>query len=121
MPFDYTEIIDFLPDATFVIDGNGVVVAWNRAIEKMTSVAACEIVGKGDFAYAIPFYGKQRPILIDMVENRNPQLRKHYNVKVTDKNTLHAVAFVSSAYGGKGAYLSGLAAPLYDREGNYMG
>ena len=73
MSFDYTEIIDFLPDATFVIDDNGVVVAWNRAIEKMTGVPAAEIVGQGNFAYAIPFYGKKRPILIDLVENRNPQ------------------------------------------------
>jgi DNA-binding CsgD family transcriptional regulator len=121
MSVDYTEIIDFLPDATFVIDSRGVVVAWNRAIEKMTGVNAAEIVGKGDFVYAFPFYGKQRPILIDMVENQNPQLRKHYDVKVIDKNTLHAVAFVASAYGGKGAYLSGLAAPLYDKEGNYVG
>jgi PAS domain S-box-containing protein len=121
MPFDYTEIIDFLPDATFVIDNSGVVVAWNRAIEKMTGVPAAEIVGKGDFVYAVPFYGKQRPILIDLVENRNPQLRKHYDFKVIDKNTLHAEAFVASAYGGKGAYLSGLAAPLYDNDGNYVG
>ena len=121
MSFDYTEIIDFLPDATFVINSQGVVVAWNRAIEKMTRVPAAEIVGQGNFAYAIPFYGKRRPILIDMVENRNPQLRKHYNVKVIDKKILHAVAFVASAYGDKGAYLSGLAAPLYDGEGNYVG
>jgi PAS domain S-box-containing protein len=102
MSFDYTEIIDFLPDATFVIDNKGVVVAWNRAIEKMTGVPAAEIVGKGDFVYAVPFYGKQRPILIDLVENRNPQLRKHYDFKVIDKNTLHA-------------------APLYDNDGNYVG
>ena len=98
-----------------------IVVAWNRAIEKMTGVTAAEIVGKGDFVYAVPFYGKQRPILIDLVENRNPQLRKHYDFKVLDKNTLHAEAFVASAYGGKGAYLSGLAAPLYDNDGNYVG
>ena len=104
-----------------MIDNSGVVVAWNRAIEKMTGVPAAEIVGKGDFVYAVPFYGKQRPILIDLVENRNPQLRKHYDFKVIDKNTLHAEAFVASAYGGKGAYLSGLAAPLYDNDGNYVG
>jgi len=121
MSFDYTEIIDFLPDATFVIDSRGVVVAWNRAIEVMTGVAAAEILGKGDFSYAVPFYGKPRPILIDLVENRNPQLRKHYDVKVIDQKTLHAEAFVASAYGGKGAYLSGLAAPLYDKVGNYVG
>ena len=40
---------------------------------------------------------------------------------MVDKKTLHAEAFVASAYGGKGAYLSGLAAPLYDKGGNYVG
>ena len=121
MSFDYTEIIDFLPDATFVIDHKGVVIAWNRAIEKMTGVSAADIVGKGDYAYAVPFYGKRRPILIDMVEDKNPQLKKHYDVNMIDQKTLHAIAFVASAYGGKGAYLSGLAAPLYDKDGNYTG
>ena len=30
------DIINFLPDATFAIDTRGVVIAWNRAMEKMT-------------------------------------------------------------------------------------
>ena len=30
------DIIDFLPDATFVINNNGIVIAWNRAIENLT-------------------------------------------------------------------------------------
>ncbi len=29
------DIINFLPDATFVIDTNGTVIAWNRAIENL--------------------------------------------------------------------------------------
>jgi len=31
-----SDVINFLPDATFVIDGDGKVIAWNRAIEEMT-------------------------------------------------------------------------------------
>ena len=34
----YGEIIDFLPDATFVIDITGTVIAWNRAMEEITGV-----------------------------------------------------------------------------------
>ena len=34
------DIIDFLPDATLVIDCDGRVIAWNRAIETMTGVKA---------------------------------------------------------------------------------
>jgi len=121
MSFDFTEIINFLPDGTFVIDQQGVVVAWNRAMEKMTGVLAKDILGKGEYAYAIPFYGKPRPILIDLVEDQNPHLKTHYDVRMVDKHILHAQAFVASAYGGKGAYLSGLAASLFDQSGNYVG
>ena len=42
------DIIDFLPDATLVIDRNGKVIAWNRAIEAMTGVKAEEMLGKGN-------------------------------------------------------------------------
>jgi len=36
----FSEIIEFLPDATLVIDKGGKVIAWNRAIEEMTGVNA---------------------------------------------------------------------------------
>ena len=52
-----TDIINFLPDATFAIDREGKVLAWNRAIEELTGVPAAEMLGKGDKEYAIPFYG----------------------------------------------------------------
>jgi PAS domain-containing protein len=61
------DVINFLPDATFVIDKNGVVIAWNLAMEKMTGVSSSDILGKGNYEYAIPFYGEKRPILIDML------------------------------------------------------
>ena len=59
-------VIDFLPDATFVVDRDGVVTMWNRAIEEMTGVQATEMIGFGDCEYALPFYGEKRPILIDI-------------------------------------------------------
>src|SRR5208337_780067 len=42
-----SDIIDFLPDATLVIDKEGKVIAWNRAIEEMTGIRAADMVGKG--------------------------------------------------------------------------
>ena len=41
-----TDIINFLPDATFAIDREGKVIAWNRAIEELTGVPAAEMLGK---------------------------------------------------------------------------
>ena len=60
------DIINFLPDATFVINREGVVIAWNRAIEKMTGIKAAHILGKGDYEHALPFYGERRPMFIEL-------------------------------------------------------
>ena len=62
-----TDIIDFLPDPTMVIDVDGKVSAWNQAMEKLTEIHAASILGKGDYAYAVWFYGKPRQVLIDLV------------------------------------------------------
>lgn len=42
-----SDIIDFLPDATFAIDQAGIVIAWNRAIEEMTGIPSDAMLGKG--------------------------------------------------------------------------
>ena len=42
-----TDIINFLPDATMVIDTDRKVISWNKAIEEMTGVAAKDMLGKG--------------------------------------------------------------------------
>ena len=53
-------IFNFLPDPAFAIDPSGRVITWNRAIEELTGVKAEEIIGKGDYEYALPFYRTKR-------------------------------------------------------------
>jgi PAS domain S-box-containing protein len=72
------QIIEFLPDATFVIDTEGKVTAWNKAMQTLTGIKASDMLGKGDFFYAVPFYGKPRPILIDMVIARDQEMASSY-------------------------------------------
>ena len=62
-----SDIIDFFPDPTMVIDADGKVAAWNRAMEKLTGIPAASILGNGDYAYAAWFYREKRPVLIDLV------------------------------------------------------
>ena len=50
-----SQIINFLPDAIVAVDSEGRVIAWNKAIEKMTGVPAEEMMGKGNYEYALPF------------------------------------------------------------------
>jgi PAS domain S-box-containing protein len=115
------DIIDFLPDATFVIDNHGKVIAWNRAIEEMTGVMSEDIVGKGDYEYALPFYREKKPILIDMVLNSDLFGESHYPSVITDGNRLISEIEIPYLYDGKGAYLWFISTPLYDPDGKITG
>ena len=71
-------IIDFLPDATFVVNSEGTVISWNKAIEEVTGIKAANMLGKGNYEYSLPFYGERRPILIDLVLKADKALEKKY-------------------------------------------
>jgi PAS domain S-box-containing protein len=115
------DIINFLPDATFVIDRQKRVIAWNRAIEEMTGVRQQEIIGKGDYAYAVPFYGERRPIIIDLVMGGENEADKKYDFVERKEKTVYGEVFVPKTYKGRGAYLWGTASPLFDQGGNVIG
>ena len=114
-------IIDFLPDATFVIDEEKKVIAWNRAIEEMTGVPKEEIIGKGSYTYAIPFYGEARALLVDLVFDRAVEFKQQYDFVVKKGSTFYAEAYVPMTYRGKGAYLWIKASPLFDHGGRLIG
>jgi diguanylate cyclase (GGDEF)-like protein len=114
------DIIEFLPDATFVIDHNKKVVAWNRAIEEMTGVKKEEIIGKGDHAYATPFYGKPGPIIVDLIGLDLHELSGRYQNIQKKGSTLYAEIFVPSI-NGNGAFLWVTASPLFDSKGKIVG
>jgi PAS domain S-box-containing protein len=115
------DIIDFLPDATFVTDKESKVIAWNRAMEKMTGIPKEEMLGKGDYAYSVPFYGEKRPIMIDLVSQDNQEMRDKYDSLEEEFQILTGEAFTPGLYGGKGAYVFATAAPLFDSNGNRIG
>ncbi len=114
-------IIDFLPDATFAVNRDGMVLAWNHAIEVMTGVPKEEMVGKSGYAYAVPFFGEPQPILIDLIFQEMSKFENKY-VSISRKgNQLIAEAFAPKLNHGKGAYLWGIVSPLYDSYGNIVG
>jgi PAS domain S-box-containing protein len=116
----FQDIIDFLPDATLVIDREGKVIAWNRAIEAMTGIKAQDILGKGDYEYALPFYGERRPILIDYVFKEEKEFRAKYAQVSRRGETLCGETYVPQLKAG-GTYLTAAAGGLYDTAGNLTG
>jgi PAS domain S-box-containing protein len=115
------DIIDFLPDATFVIDREGKVIAWNRAMEAMTGVPAQDIMGLGNYEYAMPFYGSRRRILIDMIFERDEKILKHYYNVIDQVGDLLIAETDLPRPKGKPVSLWGKASPLYDEKGRVVG
>jgi PAS domain S-box-containing protein len=115
------DIIEFLPDATLVIDKKKKVIAWNKAIEEMTGLSKKEIIGKAEYAYAVPFYGKPRPMLIDLIGRTDREMERKYSFIKRKKNILFAEVFVPQVYNGKGAFVWAKASPLYDSDGHMVG
>ncbi len=114
------DIINFMPDAVFVIDHEGKVIAWNRAIEDMTGTKAEDMLGKGDYEYALPFYGERRPIIIDLVTVPRKELEQKYTAIRREGQVLVGETYVPHLKGG-GVYLSATASALYDSKGNVVG
>jgi PAS domain S-box-containing protein len=114
-----SEIIDFAPDATFAVDKDGKVIAWNRAIEEMTGVKASDMLGKGNYEYSLPFYGVRRPQLIDLVFISDEEIENKYHFVRKDGEIILAEADVPVR--GTIRALWGKACPLYDNKGNVVG
>ncbi|MDO9034657.1 MAG: PAS domain S-box protein [Methanoregula sp.] len=114
------DIINFLPDATFAIDREGKVIAWNRAIEEMTGIRAEDILGHGNYEYALPFYGVRHPILIDLIMTPDPDVLNNYSSVQMDGDVL--TAELSRAHlCGKDLYLWGKTTLLKNVSGEVVG
>lgn len=114
------DVIDFLPDATFAIDNQGIVLTWNRSMEKMTGARAIDMIGKGDYEYALPFYGIRRPILADLALLADEEIEKKYPGLQRDGKTLISEIFIPT-FGPTGSFIWAKATPLYDSLGNIVG
>lgn len=113
-------IIEFLPDATLVIDSDEQIIAWNKAMEQITGISSMDMIGKGNYEYAVPFYGKRRPLLINLIINPDLELEKNYRFVRKEGGHLVAEAF-TPGIGKEGRFLHARAALLYDLNGNVSG
>ncbi|WP_292370308.1 PAS domain S-box protein [Methanoregula sp. UBA64] len=112
-------LIDFLPDATFAINRENVVISWNRMMEKITGISAGDIMGRATYREALARFNEQRIPLIDIVLDPGRDVPGIQLIR--DGNAIISEFYSPGAYGGKGAYLWLIASPLYDAGGNAIG
>ncbi|HNY63870.1 MAG TPA: PAS domain S-box protein [Deltaproteobacteria bacterium] len=113
------QVVDFLPDPALAIDLQGRVIVWNRGMEELTGIPAREMIGKGDYAYALPFYGTRRPILVDLALVNGLDVEKRYSNIRREGDALMAEA--SATMHGRWIHLWGKASPVFDASGAVVG
>jgi PAS domain S-box-containing protein len=118
--YDWKGLIDTiqsLENPVFAIDRNGTVIAWNKAIEQLTGVEAAQMVGKGRQEYAVPFYGKQMPMLIDHIflAPGSPAAANLPAIKKVGDTYIGEMEHVQIR--GKPMLLWGKGSPVYDGKG----
>ena len=116
-----SDIIKFQPNATFAIDKDGRVIIWNEAIEQMTGIAAAKMLGRGDYAHAIPFYGTARPQLLNLIFAGPNEIAALYPQITRENDALSVEVFCNALNNNKGAWVFAKAAPLHDQDGSIIG
>jgi two-component system, sensor histidine kinase PdtaS len=113
-------IINNLPDPTFVIDINGRVYLWNKAIENISQVKSQDIIGKGDYEKAVPYAGYKGPLLIDLMLKPDAEIEKEYDFFQRTEDILIAGRFLKSTE-DKSVHVWATSSIIYDIQGNIIG
>jgi PAS domain S-box-containing protein len=116
----FADMVNFLPDPTFAINMDKMVIAWNHAMERLTGTSAADMLGKSDFEYSLPFYRVRRPIMVDLVLTGDPKIEAMYPHIRRDGPTLTTELFIPTVKPG-GSYFWIKATPLYDSQGKVVG
>jgi PAS domain S-box-containing protein len=114
-------VVNNIPDATFAIDRNGRVIAWNRALEEFTGINAVDILGKGDFEYALPFFHKRRPMIADFVFAPDNEIEKEGYSGIQWTGNSVSAETPASGIDGRFLFIREIASPIFDKHGELAG
>ena len=121
--YDWKGLVDSiqsLENPVFAIDKSGTIIAWNKAIEQLTGVETSQMVGKGQQEYAVPFYGKPTPMLIDHIflPPGSPAAANLPGIKKVGDTYIGEMEHVKIK--GKPMLLWGKGSPVYDGKGSLI-
>jgi DNA-binding response OmpR family regulator len=115
------DMINFSSDASFAVDREGKVVAWNDSMEQMTDIPANAMMGKGDNIYSEPFFGTRKKMLVNLVFESDDEIKrqKYMLVSRVPKGPVIAVIRGQKKDGGEWT-LWMKAMPVYDSQGQFI-
>ncbi|MCX6685501.1 MAG: tetratricopeptide repeat protein [Methanoregula sp.] len=116
-----SDVMSFSPDPMVAIDREGKVVGWNNAMEELSGVLSEMMVGKNDHEYAVPFFGRKVPMLIDLIFASDEEIAaSNYNIVSKEKGMV--IAWIRAMRPDKKEWTLWMRAmPLYDGKGTFIG
>lgn len=116
-------IFEMLPDPTFVVDMDGAIIAWNRAMARLTGLPPEDVSGKTSRDFIIPNRGKTPPALLDYFLISNDEARAEFEKYYPDIIKIEDSIFVERqiSVGGEQRWYHMKANPLYDADRKRLG
>lgn len=120
-PYNIVELIHHIPEPTFAIDPEGQVISWNKAMETLTGIKASDILNKGKYEYALPFYGERRPVLIDLVMKNDEAFLDRYYQNIRKDGQSYIAEAKKVNMNGREVVLWARATRISDSAGHLLG
>ncbi len=119
-----SQVLESTTIPKFIIDTNHRVFYWNQPCERLTGVSANDMLGtKGHWSL---FYGKHRPVLIDLMLKKDPSkdIKEWYGDKIKPSSLMQDAYEGEDFFprlGENGLWLHFVAMPIKDEQGNIVG
>jgi PAS domain S-box-containing protein len=110
------EIIEFLPDPTFILDRNRNILGWNKALEEFSGVPKEDIIGKNLLNFK-PDLAKYKPLLIDILGTPEEDQKTKNTDFIRVGDTVSREVYSTK----RRASLLVKAFPIYDTDGSFIG
>ncbi len=114
-------IIENLPEATYAIDLDGRVIAWNKNAVMLTGVKSRQILGKSNYECSLPFFGTRRPMLSHLVLESPEAVKKNFPDITIDDDGLYQWVIEAITLPEEYRHLWGQAKTVVDAKGQIQG
>jgi len=116
-------VLQGFPISAFLIDRDHEVVHWNQALEELSGIPACDVIGTSDHWRA--FYKKKRPCMADLLVDQALDKVSHWYTGKASRSALIEEAYEATDFfpdlGPSGRWLRFTAAAVRNSQGALIG
>ncbi len=115
------DIIEFLPDPTYVVDIYKKIIAWNRALEELSGIKKKEVIGKPFQPFIKTIYPTDKPVLIELLGLDSVSVKLEDEEIRMNNGILSVEWFLPKVNDGEGQYVWITTGSILSENGNLIG